>query len=157
MLIFGRVSTTKWKMLYGCASQRWGSVTREVSKAVLRIRDMLGRIRIRICGSAPLTNWSGSAILVSDLQDGKKSQNRRNQGFFLLFLLDDPDRDTDPEPDLDPGGPKTCRFGYAILVKTLNCYNNFWQVLICTFLVTVEYCADTTQQLQDKLKQKVWL
>ncbi len=78
---------TKWKMLYGFASQRWGSVTREVSKAVLRIRDMLARIRIR--GSVSLNNGSGSVILVNDLQDGKKSQNSRNQGLFLLFLLDD--------------------------------------------------------------------
>jgi len=29
------------------------------------------------------------------------------------------------------------------------------QVLICTFLVTAEYCLDTSQQLQEKLKQKV--
>ena len=30
-----------------------------------------------------------------------------------------------------------------------------FKVLICTFLVTAEYCLDTTQQLQEKLKQKV--
>jgi len=29
------------------------------------------------------------------------------------------------------------------------------QVLICCFLVTAEYCLDTTQQLEEKLKQKV--
>jgi len=29
------------------------------------------------------------------------------------------------------------------------------QVMICTFLVTAEYCLDTAQQLQEKLKQKV--
>jgi len=29
------------------------------------------------------------------------------------------------------------------------------QVMICTFLVTAEYCLDTSQQLQEKLKQKV--
>jgi hypothetical protein len=48
--------------------------------AVFRIRDILVQIwdilvRIRICGSIPLTNGSGS-------------QKRRNQGFSYYFLLD---------------------------------------------------------------------
>ncbi len=46
-------------------------------KPLLRIRDILGRIRIR--GSIPLTNGSGFRI--------KKSQNSRNQGFSYYFCL----------------------------------------------------------------------
>jgi hypothetical protein len=40
--------------------------------AVLRIHDILGWIRIRILGSMPLTNGSGSWIRVIDLQDASK-------------------------------------------------------------------------------------
>ncbi len=84
-------------------------------RAVLRIHDILGWIRIR--GSMPLANWSGSCYFCHDLQNAskklvfytifsafyflklhlhhfskiksqKESQNRRNQGFLKLFLHD---------------------------------------------------------------------
>ncbi len=83
---------------------------------MFRIHDILGWIRIRILGSMLLTNGSGSAIFVIDLQDAskklifdtifsayyflkvnlhpfstiksqKESQNRRNQGFSYYFCV----------------------------------------------------------------------
>ncbi len=76
---------------------------------MLRIHDILGWIRIR--GSMPLTNGSGSCYFVIDLQDAskklfsayyflklrlhhfskiksqKESQNSRNQGFSYYFCM----------------------------------------------------------------------
>jgi hypothetical protein len=52
--------------------------------AVLRIRDILVRIRIR--GSVPLTNGSGSAVFVSDLQDGNLKLLLVFAYFFKLHL-----------------------------------------------------------------------
>jgi hypothetical protein len=97
---------------------KWHRAYRRVSfgaqKPVFRIHDILGWIRIR--GSMPLTNGSGSCYFVIDLQDAsknlifntifsanyflkvhlhhfskiksqKESQNRRNQGFSYFFFM----------------------------------------------------------------------
>jgi hypothetical protein len=62
-------------------------------KAVLRIHAILGWIRIRIRGSMPLTNGSGSgswildpdpAIFVIDLQDANKKLIKKKNIFLLI-------------------------------------------------------------------------
>ncbi len=82
--------------------------------SVLGISDILVRIRIRICGSIPLTNGSGfrsgsdPAIFVSDLQDGNKKIFFFTKFFCLLGYVLLPDPEPDPYLALtDPGGPKT--------------------------------------------------
>ena len=72
--------------------------TNALSLEVLRIRDMLVRIhmRMRILGSVPLTNGSecgsgrpnNAGTFISFFKDKKvikKSQNSRNQGFLTIF------------------------------------------------------------------------
>jgi hypothetical protein len=63
--------------------------------ALLRIRDILVRIRIRICGSVPLSNQfansdpdptSDPAIFVSDLQDGNLKFIFLSKFFAFYFL-----------------------------------------------------------------------
>ncbi len=71
--------------------------------SVLGIRDMVVRIRIR--GSVPLTNGSGSSFFLQWLK-GLRVQRKRNFSIFFsynfyLWLMDQ-------DPDRDPGGPKTC-------------------------------------------------
>ncbi len=72
--------------------------------SVLWIHDILVWIRIRICGSMPLTNGSGSCYFrhwpsrcqqklvhlhhFSKIKSQKESQNSRNQGFsYYLFMM----------------------------------------------------------------------
>jgi hypothetical protein len=68
-----------------------------VLQSVLRIHDILGWIRIRILGSMPLTNGSGSwiririldpdpAILVIDLQDSSKKLIFVHNFFCVLLF-----------------------------------------------------------------------
>ncbi len=111
-----------------------------IRKPVFRIRGILVsqiRMRIRILGSVPLTNGSGSCsfrqwlrdvkkkftnFLCSFIIEGtftvhlhhsskiKKSQTSKNQHFFHFFACWW--RDPNPciwitDPDADPGGPKT--------------------------------------------------
>jgi hypothetical protein len=62
--------------------------------AVLGIRAILVRVRIRILGSVPLTNESGcgfGTLVHIHLSSKKKSQKevskQSNQGFFYYFCL----------------------------------------------------------------------
>ncbi len=66
-----------------------------IVKAVLRIHDILGWIRVRIRGFIPLTNGSGSwiqildpdpAIFVIDLQDASKKLIFLTQFFCILLF-----------------------------------------------------------------------
>jgi hypothetical protein len=56
--------------------------------AVLRIHDFLVWIRIRIRGSIPLANGSGSGsfYFIIDLQDANKKQT--NKKFFCILLFE---------------------------------------------------------------------
>ncbi len=54
--------------------------TDDLLSPVFWIRDILVRIWIRILGSIPFTNGSGTSFFVSDLQDANKNYN-----FSLIF------------------------------------------------------------------------
>jgi hypothetical protein len=114
---------------------------------VLRIRDIF--VRIRICGSVPLTNGSGfspdptpdAAIFVSDLQDGKIICLLLFEATFLhhfpkiksnkevttrCFYTDSDAYLVLMDPDL--GGPKSYGSGSesaALLSQNVN-YNKNW-------------------------------
>jgi hypothetical protein len=66
---------------------RWIRICKDVAQPVLRIHEILERIRTR--GSIPLTNGSGSCcFFVSDLQDVKKKLFFFSK-FFCLFFFEE--------------------------------------------------------------------
>ncbi len=91
----GTCTGTVIKFPHNCIGQ---IVREEQFDAVLRIRDSLVRIQIRIRGSVPLTNRSVFCLLLLKLHLhnfqrkkglGKEVTKQQKSRLFLLFLLDD--------------------------------------------------------------------
>ncbi len=96
--VYGGVKLPPLRVLF---SLKYLSLQKPAFPSVLRIHDILVSIRIRIRGSMPLTNGSGSGFFCFLLFEGtfaihhfskikkikKKSLNSRNQGFSYYFSM----------------------------------------------------------------------